>query len=297
MKKSKLLVVLSLILIVAGLAVFGFMGFNQTVDNKECFEARIEIDQNIDLDNGKTAREVLETAAKDYFVAKNIKTADYALQKLDDGNVLVFKFNEDVKLDADAFAEEIQKNFDKDIIEVSAEYSSVLTNDGAWLVWVGASIAIALVLVFVYALIMEKLAGSVAVLVSSLLAGVLAFALTALTRLPAYPFVGVTVALSAILGAVLSISTVGKLKEEYKVATANGKVDLPTLLTNVMNGECKKYVFVCIAVLIASIALSAFIVPYLMFVGAHVLVAGLSATCGAYAISPILWGAIKGSKK
>ena len=99
MKKSKLFVVLSLVLIVAGLAVFGFMGFNQTVDKKECFEAKITIDQSFD-----DAKATLVSASKAYLDENNIKAADYAVQKLEDGNVFVYKFNKDVKLDTDAFA-------------------------------------------------------------------------------------------------------------------------------------------------------------------------------------------------
>ena len=292
--KVKVFVIVALIVLVAGMAMFGFLGFNQTLDHKASYEVKIEIDQNVDDE-----RTVLENSAKDYFEDKGIKFADYSIQKLDDGNILIFKFKEDIKLDKQALIDYVQSKVDadKDIVEVSAEYSAVLTSNNAWLGWVLLSIGIALVASFVYAAIMEKLAGAVAVICSSVLSGALCVALVALTRLPANPVIGVSIALAMAIGAVLSIATANKLKTELKVASSNGKVNLGELTAKVMCGECKKYVFVGTIILIGAIALSAFIVPTMMFVGGQFLVAGASALCGAYVLTPILWAAIKGAKK
>ena len=300
-KKSKVLIIVALIVIVAGLAMFGFLGFNQTVDHKTSFEVKVEIDQNVTADDETTASALLENTVNEYFNNNNIKTAKYAFQKLDEGNVLIYKFSKDVELDVDALVNYVQpkitEKFGADVVEVSANYSEVITNDGDYLGWVLLSIAIAVAVVFVYAVIMEKLAGSVAVISSAVLAGLISFALTALVRIPAFSMIGVTVAVATALGAALSISTVNNLKQELKVATANGKADLGDIVSDTMNGECKKYLFVIIASAVACVALSAFLAPYLMFVGLHALVVGLSATCGAYALTPVLWGAIKGAKK
>lgn len=292
--KVKLLVIAALVILVAGLAVFGFVGFNQTVDNKTSYEVKVEIDQNV-----KDERSILESASKEYFEKNNIADAGYAFQKLDDGNVLVFKFNKNINLDKQAFVDYVQAKVDadKDVVEVSAEYSLVKTSGNAWLGYALLSIAIALVAAFVYAVIMEKLAGAVAVICSSVLAGLLSIALVALTRLPANPVISVTVAIAMAFGAILSIATVNKLKEEFKVAASNGKVNIDELTVKTMSGECKKYLLIGGAFVVGAIALSVFIVPGIMFVGGQLLVAGASALCGAYVMTPVLWATIKSAKK
>ena len=98
-------------------------------------------------------------------------------------------------------------------------------------------------------------------------------------------------------GAILSIATVNKLKEEFKVAASNGKVNIDELTVKTMSGECKKYLLIGGAFVVGAIALSAFILPGMMFVGGQLLVAGASALCGAYVMTPVLWATIKSAKK
>ncbi len=300
-KKSKVLIAVALIVIVAGLAIFGFLGFNQTVDHKMSYEVKVEIDQNVTAEDDTTASALLEKTVNDYLADKDISDAKFAFQKMDEGSVLIYKFNKDVELDESELVDYVQPKLDEKftagVVEVSAEYSEVVANDGENLGWVLLSIGIAIAVAFIYAVIMEKLAGAVAVICSSVFAGLISFALTALARVPAFPLLGVSIALATALGAALSISTVNKLKQEYKVAVANGKADLNGVINSAMKGECKKYLFVCIASLVACVALSAFFAPYVMFVGLHALVAGLSSACGAYALTPVLWGSIKSEKK
>jgi hypothetical protein len=63
----------------------------------------------------------------------------------------------------------------------------------------------------------------------------------------------------------------------------------------VANAECKKYLFTLISVFIAAVAVSAFFMPYMMFAGGQILIAGVSAVAVSYTITPVMWTAVKGS--
>ena len=64
-----------------------------------------------------------------------------------------------------------------------------------------------------------------------------------------------------------------------------------------MKYEGKKYLFTVVAILIAAVALVAFIVPYLIIAAGQMAIAGLCACFAAYFGAPLVWAAIKGSKK
>ena len=300
-KKYKLFIVVALIVLVVGMAILGFVGSNQTIDNKFGYEVEISIDQNVG-----NATDVLKSSADSYFDEKGIDIVKYAYQELDDGETLVYKFNKDVKLDKVDLETYIQDKLDTKVVdadknaitagtvEVSAEYSSVIGNDNFQFGWLLLSLGLAVVASFVYALFMGKLSGAVATVSSAVLSSLLFVALISIVRLPAYPIFGVAIAISAITSAILSIATVGALREELK--NSNAKFATNELVEKVMKRECKKYLFSAIAVAVASVALSAFIVPNMMFVGGQLLVAGLCGVCVAYFTAPMLWIAIKGNK-
>lgn len=302
LKKYKLFIVISLIILVAGMALLGFVGLNQTVDNKFSYEVEINIDQNVG-----NAKEVLKSSAESYFDQKDIDTVGYAYQEFDDGKIIVYKFKENVKLNVSELEVYIQDKLDTKVVdadknaipagtvEVSAEYASVIGNDNLQFGWLLLSLGIAIVASFIYALIMEKLSGALATIGSSVLSAVLFVALISIVRVPAYPNFGVAIAISAVVCAVLSIATVGRLKEEFK--NSNAKYATSELVEKVMKKESKKYLFTAIAVAVSAVALSAFIVPNMMFVGAQLLLSGLCGLSVAYFTAPLIWLAIKGNKK
>ncbi len=302
LKKYKLFIVVSLIVLVVGMALLGFVGLNQTVDNKASYEVKINIDQNVG-----NAKVVLKASAESYFDEKNIDTVGYAYQELDEGKALVYKFNKNVNLNESQLVSYIQQELDAKVVdadnkaipagtvEVSAEYTAVIGSDNFQIGWVLLSLGIGLVASFVYAIFMQKLSGAVATVGASILASILYIALMSILRIPAYPNFGVAVAISACFSAVLSISTVGCLNEEFK--NSNTKRATFEFAEKVMKGECKKYLLTAIAFAVSAVALSVFFMPNLMFVGAQLLLSGLCGISVAYFTAPLIWVAISGNKK
>ena len=297
MKKYKLFIVCALVLLVVGMTLFGIFGLNQTVDYKNGYEVRVSIDQSIG-----DSKAILQNSTESYFESNGLTPSAYAVQKIDDGKTLIYKFNKEISLDNAALENYIQDKLNADVTDiddaaiVSAEYSSVVSNDNAGMGWLALALGIGVVVAFIYALIMEKLSGAVAMLASSVCAALLFLALMGITRLPAYPYVGFGLALAAILGAVLSVATVKRCSEELK-NSANAKLSVKEVAEKAIASEGKKYIFTAVAILICAVALAAFITPYFLIVGGQVAVAGVVGLACAYFISPLIWAAIKGSKK
>ena len=182
-----------------------------------------------------------------------------------------------------------------DILTANVEYDLVLGNGEIEIGWLLLGIGIGLVATFIYALIMEKLSGAVAMLCSSVVSALAFTSILSLVRLPSAPAFSASLVLAIALSAVLSLTTVAKLKESYKNSV--NKPDVIELTEKVMKNEGKKYLFVAIAVGVCAVAISAFFMPYIMFAGGQILLAGLSATVVSYFVTPLLWSAIKSDKK
>ena len=292
-KKYKLFIVITLAVLVVGMAIFGFFGFNQAIDYSKGYEVRVSIDQNT-----PSARQILQSSTEQYFDSNGFNPVDYATQQLNDGKIIVYKFDKDIKLDKQALKDHIQSNLvEKKLNNITAnvEYDLVLGNGEIQIGWLLLGIGIGLVATFIYALIMEKLSGAVAMLCSSVVSALAFTSILSLVRLPSAPAFSASLVLAIALSAVLSLTTVAKLKESYKNSV--NKPDVIELTEKVMKNEGKKYLFVAIAVGVCAVAISAFFMPYIMFAGGQILLAGLSATVVSYFVTPLLWSAVKSGKK
>ena len=292
-KKNKLFIIITLAILVVGMTLLGIFGFNQTVDYKDSYELRVSIEQN--AGNAKT---ILLNSTENYFEKNNIKPAKYAFQSLDEGKTLIYKFAKDANIDTAKLVDEINaKLTEGGLTGVNAvvEYSTVEGNnkfDAGWLI---LALSIGVVATFVYALILEKLSGATATVASAVLSPLAFVALMAITRLPAYPLLGATIALSMIAASVLSVATSARFREEFKIA--EGKPSAFEIAQKVMKEEVKKYYFTAIAFAVLAVAISVFFVPYMMIAGAQVLLAGLCALASSYFVTPIVWSLIKDCKK
>ena len=283
MTKIKWFIAVTLIVLVAGMAVFGFLGFNNSVDYSESYEINVRLEQNIDAD-----KETMKTTADDFFANKGIKIVSSQMQ--DDGMIY--------KLASEQPAEKIAElqdliNGKLDGNKASASINVVYANYNLQPLSIIIAYAVALVAIFVYMLIMNKLASAVAVVCSSILSVLMAIALVALTRIPAAPYVQFMPILAGILSAVLSVITVGGYKEQLKGAE---KYSVKDIAEKVAVADKKKYVFALIITLVSAVAVAAFMTPYMLILGGQIAIVGLVAVAVAYYFTPLLWTAIKKSK-
>lgn len=282
--KAKLFIIISLVVLVVGMALLS-VGLNQTVDFKNSYEVRVSVNQ-------KTGIETIRTETEKFFEDNGIKTKDYAYQEIGDGKILVYKFNNEVPVKVNDLQAHLQNKL-SETLKATVEIDEVVTTQSEITGWVLLAIALSAVAIFVYSIIMEKLAGSVATLCASILSGLLFVSLVSITRIPALPFIGVATAIAIALGAGMTVSTVNRLNEEYKNSANKQTFEL---VDKVAKAECAKYLFAAIAWLIVAIAISAFFVPYMMIVGGQLILAGICALAVSYFGAPLLWAVIKGKK-
>lgn len=294
MKNMKFFIAAALIILVVGMTLFGVLGLNQTVDYKNGYELNIAVDQ----DAGGSV-DAVKTATEDYLSDKDVSYSVWDHTQMNEGRTLIYKFSEDYTQEIEGLEEELRAVLDdKDLQAVGVTVKFYELKDDvkidAWMPLAAAGVAIAVI--FVYALIMEKLAASVAVIVSAVVAPLLFVAMLGITRIPANPFVSIGVALAMIIGAGLSITTVRRLKEESK-NVANEKLSYTEIADKVAPLERAKYVLVTASIAVGAIALAATGSLYMMVAGLQLLVAGVVGTFTSYFMTPLLWSAIKGSKK
>lgn len=294
-KKFKLFIAVTLAVLVVGMSLFGFLNFNQTVDYKNSYEVRVSVEHK-----AGNAFEVIESATEEYLASKGIKAAEYATQKINEGKVVIYKFEKDVKINEDDLEKFVQAKLDAqpEIKEITAtaEYSEVKGYAKFEAGWMLLGLGVGVVVAFIYALIMEKLSGAVACLSVSIISALVYTALMAITRIPAYPAIGSTICLATVLGAVLAIYTVSKCKAEFK-KTASAKPDVFAIAEKVMNNELKNYIIFAIAIILAALCVCVFFNAYMAIVGAQIVLASLSALVVAYFGAPLVWALIKGCKK
>ncbi len=291
MNKIKWFVVSILILLVAGMAVLGFVGFNNTLDYSNSYEINI----SLEIVNDEAKDIVIETAEK-FFEDKDVDFSSYQISKTG----IVYKMNNNPTSKVADLKDALVDALDDDEMtrdnEVTVKVNKVYAL-GEFMIPVKILLAfgIAIVAIFIYMLIMNKLASAVAVICSSIVSVLTFIALLALVRIPALPFVEVGAMISGALGAVLAVSTVGKYREILKNTTQ--KMSSSEIANKASKTEAKKYLIAFIGVLAAGFALFAFFTPYLMIAGGQIMLAGLAATASAFFTTPMIWAAIKKTKK
>ena len=141
-----------------------------------------------------------------------------------------------------------------------------------------------------------SLAGALATLGSSLISVILFVALVALTRIPANPFVAIGALFASVVGASLSISTVGRYKEEEN-NVANEKLSASELVEKLFAVEKKKYILVLASLVVIALAFAVTMACQFLVLGGQIVLLAIASTAAAYFGTPIIWSAIKNQKK
>ena len=296
-RKSKIIVILILAVVVAGMVMLGLLGLNNTADYKKSYEVQVGIDQNID-----GSVEVVDKAARDYFTSVGVKVSYFATQTLDDGAIYVYKLSSlgDLKeadllsaVDSAVAASEFSNL--EGSVKVYEMNSGDRTEDFLFLL---LALGIAVVLIFIYSLISEKVAGGVAALCSAVASAVIFVSLMAILRIPESPFFAVTCSAAIALGAALSIVISNRCRENERIVSEQ-KLTSSEIASKGLKMSIARLNFMLFGAAVAFVALAVcgFLTSYyFMFAGAQILLATLSAYVSAAVFAPMLWAAVRGGK-
>lgn len=294
-KYSKIFFIVALVLIVAGMTMLGIFNFNQSIDYKNSYEMQISVDQNVG-----TSVQTMKSSAEKFFSDNGIAPVSYATQSMNDGAAVIYKFNWDVSAKVADLKSAVQAALDADTsftgVGVDVDFYVLGGNNASQVGKVILALGIFAVVIFLYSLIVEKLAGATATIFSAILASVLFVSMVNLVRVPALPFVSVTTALSALLAAALSVATVNKYREQNKLS--DGKASLTQIVDKVSKSALTLYVFACAALIVAA-ALFVGILGWnsYLFLALQIVIAALCGTASAYFATPFIWLIVKQSKK
>ena len=280
MSKIKWFIIAAITVALVGMTVLGFFGFNNTVDYKESYELQVSLEHESQNDIG-----VMRDTAEKFFIDENVNVVD--VQLVNDGAGLIYKL-------PNALSAEMLAKFEnafKDKVDVTVTVNNVYKHNQLNPLTLLLAYGIAVVAIFVYMLIMNKLASAVAVICSSVISVILYLSMMSITRIPAVPYIEFMAMLAGIIGAAVSVTLVGSYKEKIDSAE---KATCEQVANLVAKEDFKKCLCVIIATAIASIALALCINIYTATMGASLMLAGLVSVITAYFITPMIWTAIKG---
>lgn len=233
-KHVKIFVIIALVIIVVGSALFGVFGFNQDVNYKTSYELNVTLNQNIG-----EASASMKTATDAYLAEKGLNAEGYAFQELAEGKTLAYKFQENVLADIDLDELEIRiQNAVKDdtgsAIGAEAIFNEVTSHHFRYDYMAIIGIVVMLIVLFIYLAFLNKIAGAVSVLVSVVISMLMFLAIVGGSRVYAGDFVGVGMLLTAVLTGAYSLFTV-EYAQEYSKNVGNDKLsyfDLANMATN-----------------------------------------------------------------
>lgn len=287
-KKWKLWVIITLVVIVAGLGIFGFVGLNKALNVSNGCEIEISVDENI-----ADAKTVAKDVAEAYFVENLIANKQGAVQEMTEYGY-IYNFDK-VEWKDGASAEDlllkIETAINNDNVTVTVEVRDVVVLANSDLVKIIIAVAVATVASFIYLLIVEKKRAAFTALISALLALVLNVALTALARVPVAINCLFTV-VAFILSFVLSAGMLNRFKESQKLITAEKRDDVQ--IANIgAKASLMRYAFVFISLLIASVVMFVLGSVTLQAIALQLLVSNVCAVFTALIYTPIVWSVIK----
>ncbi len=288
--KSKIMIILTLILLVAGMAMLGIFGLNQTVDYSSSYEIRVSVDQDVN-----NSGEIVKTAAIDYFENKG---ANYSseIQTMDDGSVFVFKFDTNPEIDvadlktALTTALSANEKTSSLVADVKGAYPLNVTYYKE-ISGVAIALGVSAVAILVYLMILEKPAAGFASFVGSLVSSMLFVALLGITRIPAFPAFASSFALSFALSTVLSAVVVNRFNEIKRMST--GKTSFTEIAAKGVKQSVARICFVAGIVAVAAIVLAIFGSLTVKFAALQILVADLVAVFSAKFWTPFIWTLVK----
>ena len=285
--KFKLWIIITLVVIVAGMVMLGVFGLNTAADYRNGYEIKVSVDQDAD-DSAVNLKKYTE----EYFAEKGVKTVSYATQTSPDGTMFIYKINEKPAFTGAELTEFLNGKLGTSKA-VAEAFVSETVSYGELQIWQTAvPLAIAAVVLTLYVMIFEKPASAIASLIASVIATGLFIAVVSLARIPAYPFFGTGVAFTFVFAFVLATVTSNRFKEESKKPSNSG-ASFGEIADLAAKASLVRYLFTGLSLLLAGVVLGVLKIGYPSFVGLMLVAADVCAVFAAFVWTPVLWAALK----
>lgn len=287
MSKTKIVLIVLLAVLIAGVTLFGVMGLNKTQTFGESYE--VQISTQIDFtDHADTIKETAEKVLKKH----GVKTADYSLTQ-EYGSVSIFLFKnklpEEVinELKTEVTAAITTDKVPMDVEVTQYEANVVKDNSVRWQLIVGTLGAI---LAFgVYLMFRQRFAAAFSVMVATALEGGLFLALASVSRIPVntsfYAVMLASVALTALLSAIYT----GKAREYTKKRAELEKASAEEVSEKLEKTNELSIAVFSIAMLLFAVAFLAIGPALMRWTGLLLVVATISVDLAVLFVLPFFW--------
>ncbi len=280
--KTKLWLILVVVIMVIGTTLLGVFGFNKSVD----FDAGYEI--VVDCEENFNDSELIAKNATDAYFTQNGISVSETVQKSGSGKI-TYKFSENPFVNLEQLKTNVQNalNDASIALEVSVKLNSIKSYPNSQVVGGIVLAVISLVVIFVYTLFAENASGALTVTGCGLLSSLLFVDMLGITRLPLRPFGGAVVAGVSVLASIISAVMVDRFNQDKKMES-NVKLPNSVVADNGAKKSLLRVVFVFGFMAILSIALIVLGTSYLRLLGLEILVGSLVACGIPYVFSPII---------
>ena len=293
--KYKIWVLITVAVMIVGFVLFGIFGFNQKADYKNTDTVSVKVDANIG-----NASAVLEQSSKDY-LSDNGFCYD-RVEVLNNGGELVYYFNYSVKEDVDATAlqDAVKQALSTDNILAGLNVTVVVGDnvsfENNYVGYVAIAGGVALAVMFIYALIVEKIAAALSYLASSIVSGLLFFAIMGLTRIPASPFILIGLVLSVLFAGGYSLVLSNRFNSVMK--TVAGEKENPFAVADKETMQSLiKCLFTTGAILVLSLAFIILGSSAIKVLGLQLIFVAICSVFSALAYTGLVWAGIKSNVK
>ena len=223
--KLKIFVIATLVILVAGMALIGTLGFNQNYGYKPSYEVQVSVDQN-----AGDSVDVLKKATAKAFASNGVTPVSYTIQEGNDGTIIYYQFSSDVTSKKASIQSTIQAQLDLDasvsnLVATVKVYEYHGSTDKQ-VVNTLIAIAVAVVIAFVYAIFLTKIKGAVATLATMVLSALLGIAIIGLTRIPVAPYLAMFIGVATLVGGVTAIALMSKIKAIEKAGYTTDQIKI-----------------------------------------------------------------------
>lgn len=297
MKKNstakKLWIIITLLIVVAGMVTLGVFGLNQNPDYDSSYEICVGVDQNV---NG--SGEIVKAAAEKYFEEKNVKIASYATQTMDDGATFIYKLCDKAEnIDAAELKTAVQNALNanegtKNLVAKTEGVNEVKVTYYKEVFGVALSLGIAALVAFVYLLLVEKPVAALSAVLGSLVSALLFISVISIARIPAYPTFTVGIAFSFVLALVFSTVIVNRFREVMKIA-GNEKMSVSEIASKGVKQSVARILLAAVAVFVAAIPFAITLSWSLISFALQILAADVVAILASMFWTSFFWSSIK----
>lgn len=288
-KNFKYIIIAIMVVIVAGLAVMGFAGFNGSYEYKGGYETRVIAEEAIGDMPDK-----IQLSAEDYFVQNKI---NYTVKKIDEGRIFIFSTAKKITDEQiDALKAEVEKATNNiytiEVVQNEVSTYEVKAGIGKALI----AMAILTVVAFVYALIRYRFALALTVIITSICQALLTIALLAITRIVVTPAVVMTTILGFALAIVYALYFASKVKDEGK-NVANKGVSVKEIAENATKSSIALVLSILVFVILAVVGIAVLSPNYLVWTAIDLLVSGIAFVVTALGVTGGIYSLLKKDNK